>query len=101
MLSAYYEVLEMADRAESLDKRLRVEGVKTGRITALDLPGQIDEGERVGLLSTEEAAWLRTYDRKVMELVNVDDFAPHELGTNGKPRPRSDVPTQEQAELFV
>ena len=100
-LGLLQEVLEMADRAESLDKRLRVEGVKTGRITALDLPGQIDEGERVGLLSTEEAAWLRTYDRKVMELVNVDDFAPHELGTNGKPRPRSDVPTQEQAELFV
>jgi acyl-CoA dehydrogenase len=100
-LGLLQEVLEMADRAESLEKRLRVEGVKTGRITALDLPGQIDEGERTGLLSAEEAGWLRSYDRKVMELINVDDFAPHELGTNGKPRPRIDLPSQEQAELFV
>ena len=100
-LGLLQEVLEMADRAESLEKRLRVEGVKTGRVTSLDLPGQIDEAEKIGLLSAEEAAWLRTYDRKVMELVNVDDFAPHELGTNGKPRPRIDIPTQEQTELFV
>jgi acyl-CoA dehydrogenase len=100
-LGLLQEVLEMADRAESLEKRLRVEGVKTGRVTSLDLPGQIDEAEKIGLLSTEETAWLRTYDRKVMELVNVDDFAPHELGTNGKPRPRIDIPTQEQTELFV
>jgi acyl-CoA dehydrogenase len=100
-LGLLQEVLEMAERAESLEKRLRVEGVKTGRISALDLPGQIDEGEREGLLSAEEAVWLRAYDRKVMELINVDDFAPHELGTNGKPRPRIDLPTQEQAELFV
>ncbi|MBM4216844.1 MAG: acyl-CoA dehydrogenase, partial [Gammaproteobacteria bacterium] len=100
-LGLLQEVLEMAERAEALEKRLRVEGVKTGRITALDLPGQIDEGESSGLLSNEEAAWLRAYDRKVMELINVDDFAPHELGTHGKPRPRIDLATQEQAELFV
>ncbi|NDE00639.1 MAG: hypothetical protein EBZ91_02550, partial [Gammaproteobacteria bacterium] len=48
-----------------------------------DLPGQIDEAERIGVLSAEEAAWLRGYDRKVMELIHVDDFATHELGTHG------------------
>ena len=100
-LGLLQEVLEMADRAEALEKRLRVEGVKTGKITALDLPGQIDEGEHLGVLSADEATWLRSYDRKVMELIHVDDFAAHELGTNGKPRPRTDLPTQEQAELFV
>ena len=57
--------------------------MKTGRIQALDLPGQIDEAERIGLLAAEDAAWLRDYDRKVMELIHVDDFATHELGTNG------------------
>jgi hypothetical protein len=35
------------------------------------------------VLSAEEAAWLRGYDRKVMELIHVDDFATHELGTHG------------------
>jgi len=82
-LGLLHEALEMAERAEELDKRLRVEGVKTGRISALDLPGQIDQAEQIGLLSPEEAAWLREHDRKIMELIHVDDFAPHELGTNG------------------
>ncbi|MBM4209127.1 MAG: acyl-CoA dehydrogenase [Gammaproteobacteria bacterium] len=100
-LGLLQEVLEMAEQAETLEKRLRVEGVKTGRVTTLDLPGQIDEGERTGLLSRDEAAWLRNYDRKVMDLIHVDDFAPHELGTNGKPRLRVDAAAQEQNELFV
>ena len=100
-LGLLQEVLEMAEQAETLEKRLRVEGVKTGRVRALDLPGQIDEGERAGLLSSDEAAWLRNYDRKVMDLIHVDDFAPHELGTNGKPRLRIDTPVQEQNELFA
>lgn len=100
-LGLLQEVLEMAERAEELEKRLRVEGVKTGRLLALDLPGQIGEAERIGLLSAEEASWLRTYDRKVMDIIHVDDFAPHELGTNGKPRARGETSVQEQSELFV
>lgn len=89
----------MADRAEALEKRLRVEGVKTGRLSSLDLPGQIAEAESIGLLSAEEAAWLREYDRKVMDLVHVDDFAPHELGTEGKPRLQVNLQVPEPREL--
>jgi hypothetical protein len=55
-------------------------------VSALDLPAQIDEAERIGLMSADEAAWLRAYDHKVMELVHVDDFAPHELGVQGDAR---------------
>jgi acyl-CoA dehydrogenase len=82
-LGLLQEVLEMAGRAEELDKRIRVDGVKTGRIHALDVPGQIVEAKALGILTADEAAWLAEYDRKVMDIVNVDDFAPHELGTNG------------------
>ena len=82
-LGLLQEVLEMAGRAEELEKRIRVDGVKTGRIHALDLPGMIAEAKTLGIVSAEEAAWLAGYDRKVMDIVNVDDFAPHELGTNG------------------
>jgi hypothetical protein len=57
--------------------------VKTGRIHSLDLPGQVAEAKAIGLLTAAEADWLAEYDRKVMDIVNVDDFAPHELGTNG------------------
>ena len=98
-LGLLQEVLEMADRAEALEKRLRVEGVKTGRLSSLDLPGQIAEAESIGLLSAEEAAWLREYDRKVMDLVHVDDFAPHELGTEGKPRLQVNLQVPEPREL--
>jgi hypothetical protein len=34
---------------------------------------------------------LRNYDRKVMELIHVDDFATHELGTNGSASLRVNV----------
>ncbi|MBP9593448.1 MAG: DUF1974 domain-containing protein, partial [Steroidobacteraceae bacterium] len=78
-LGLLQEALALAVSAEPLEKRLRVEGVKTGRITALDLPGQIEQGASIGLLTPVEAQQLREYDRKVMDIVNVDDFAPGEL----------------------
>jgi acyl-CoA dehydrogenase len=73
------EALVLSVSAEPLEKRVRVEGVKTGRITALDLPGQIEQAQSLGLITPAEADLLREYDRKVMDLVNVDDFAPEEL----------------------
>jgi acyl-CoA dehydrogenase len=73
------EALVLSVGAEPLEKRLRVEGVKTGRVTALDLPGQIDQGQAIGLLNSTEAQLLRDYDRKVMDLIDVDDFASEEL----------------------
>ena len=51
-----------------------------GRITALDLPGQITEALSLGIISESEAAQLRDYDAKVQDIINVDDFASHELG---------------------
>jgi acyl-CoA dehydrogenase len=66
--------------AEPLEKRIRVDGVKTGRVTALDLPGQITQALSLGIISESEADLLRDYDAKVQDIINVDDFAPHELG---------------------
>jgi len=73
------EALVLSVTAEPLEKRLRVEGVKTGRITAPDLPGQIEQAVSIGLLNAAEAQLLRDYDRKVMDIVNVDDFSTEEL----------------------
>jgi acyl-CoA dehydrogenase len=84
-LGLLHEALVMAQTAEPLEKRLRVDGVKTGRVTALDMPGQIAQAEAAGILSQTEAAMLRDYDRKVMNLINVDDFAPEELGAMAQP----------------
>ena len=79
------EALLLAEKVEPLEKRIRVEGVKTGRITALDLPNQIQQAVETGIITEAEATTLQEYDRKVMDLIHVDDFAPHELGTQAEP----------------
>ncbi|HEU4624973.1 MAG TPA: acyl-CoA dehydrogenase [Steroidobacteraceae bacterium] len=87
-LGLLQEALVLSQTAEPIEKRIRVEGVKTGKITALDLPGQIQQALALGIISETEAATLREYDRKVMDIINVDDFAPHELGVEAQPVPQ-------------
>ncbi|MEO8313746.1 MAG: acyl-CoA dehydrogenase [Pseudomonadota bacterium] len=82
-LAALHEALQMAVRVEPIDRRLRVEGVKTGRIKALDMAGQIEEGRALGILTAEEAGLLLDYDRRIMHIINVDDFAAAELPAGG------------------
>jgi acyl-CoA dehydrogenase len=86
-LGLLQEALVLAMSAEPLEKRIRVEGVKTGRVTALDLPGQIEQALAIGLVSAQEAQLLRDYDRKVMDIVHVDDFDPEELAAGTRPEP--------------
>ncbi len=83
------EALELSVAAEPLEKRIRVEGVKTGLITALDLPGQIEQALASGLINAAEATLLREFDRKVMAIIDVDDFASEELqaAVQAEPKP--------------
>jgi acyl-CoA dehydrogenase len=73
------QAMRLAIAAEPIEKRIRVEGVKTGRVKALDLPGQIREAQAAGIITEAEAVQLREYDRRVMDIINVDDFDPREL----------------------
>ena len=79
-LGLLQQALILAATAEPLEKRIRVDGVKTGRVTALDLPHQIDQALALGIINPDEAQVLRDYDTRVMNIINVDDFAPQELG---------------------
>jgi acyl-CoA dehydrogenase len=79
-LAALQSVLEMAPVAEPLERKLRAEGQRTGRVTALDLAGQIEQASALGILSEQEASFLSDYDRRVMAIIAVDDFAADELG---------------------
>jgi acyl-CoA dehydrogenase len=88
-LGLLQEALLLAMQLEPLEKRIRVEGVKTGRVTALDLPGRIQQALAAGILSETEAAALRDFDRKTMDIINVDDFEPHEFGVKAQPATRS------------
>ena len=83
-LGLVQQAMELAIAAEPIEKKIRVEGVKTGLVTALDLPGQIPQALAAGIISEAEAAQLREYDRKVMAIVNVDDFESHELAAGGQ-----------------
>jgi len=82
-LGQLQQALELTPQAEVIEKKLRVEGVKTGRIGALDLPGQIEAGLGLGIISATEAEMLRDYDLRVMDIVNVDEFAADDLGQRG------------------
>jgi acyl-CoA dehydrogenase len=84
-LGLLHEALVLSETAEPLEKRIRVDGVKTGRITALDLPGQIQQALAAGILSETEAAMLRDYDRRVMEIINVDDFTTEDMAAGQLP----------------
>ena len=78
-LGQLHEALQLAGQVEPLERKLRVDGVKTGRIRSLDFAGQVAEGQALGLLSGEEARLLLDYDRRIMNIIHVDDFAPSEL----------------------
>jgi acyl-CoA dehydrogenase len=85
-LGLLQEALILSTMAETLEKRIRVDGINTDRVTALDLTGQIEQALHAGLLSDEEAAILRDYDAKVSHLLDVDDFAPYELAAGAAGR---------------
>jgi acyl-CoA dehydrogenase len=89
-LGLLQEALVMSQTAEPIEKRIRVDGVKTGKVTALDVPGQIAQAQAAGIISETEAAMLRDYDRKVMDLISVDDFDTSELGTQTASRADAD-----------
>jgi acyl-CoA dehydrogenase len=84
-LGLLQDALVMAQSAEPIEKRIRVDGVKTGKVTALDVPGQITQALAAGIISETEAAMLREYDRKVMEIISVDDFDSTELASQAEP----------------
>jgi acyl-CoA dehydrogenase len=70
--------LEMAEHAAPLEKKIR-EAVKAGLIEGADLPAQIEAALEEGLIIEDEAEQLRHYDKAVMALVAVDDFAPEDF----------------------
>jgi acyl-CoA dehydrogenase len=83
-LGQLQEAMLLAASAEPLEKRIRVDGVKTGRVTALDLPGQIAQAAALGIISEPEAVVLLDYDARVLKIINVDDFDSHELGVGSE-----------------
>lgn len=74
-LGLLQEALEMTEKYESLETRLR-QARKEGLIRADYFGYQIDEAERAEIISKSEAAELHIYHDKVLRLLAVDDFSP-------------------------
>ena len=66
-------VLEQAGQNEPLIDRLR-KAVKAGELPDLVGLELIEAGARQGILTGEEAARLREFDARLMEVINVDEF---------------------------
>jgi acyl-CoA dehydrogenase len=80
------ELLELAEEMEPLEKRVR-DAARKGRIHSGAWRQMISDAGTAGVLSGEETDALADYERRVMEVVAVDDFEPRELAA--KPRRRS------------
>jgi acyl-CoA dehydrogenase len=77
-LGLLQQAMELAEHVKPLERRI-FDARRAGEIKAEDIPGQIDEAEKKGVLTPTEAEVVRAFDRRVLELTGVDDFAPSEL----------------------
>jgi acyl-CoA dehydrogenase len=97
-LGLLQEALETADKVRRLERKV-FDANRDGKIKSDDTPGQIDEAERLGIISPEEAEQIRAFDRQTLALLAVDDFAPQDLvrqapSIHGKRSPRKPSKTQ-------
>jgi len=70
--------LELAEEVKPIERRV-FDARRAGEIRREDTPGQIDEAEAKGIITAAEAESVRAFDRKVLELTGVDDFAVSDL----------------------
>ena len=77
-LGLLQEALEMAEAVKPLERRV-FDAKRAGQVAREDTPGQIDEAERKGVISADEARAIRAFDARVMDLTGVDDFAADDL----------------------
>ncbi len=76
------QALEMAEQVKPIERKV-FDARREGRIVRDDTPGQIEEAESLGVITPEEAAAVREFDRTVLALTGVDDFDPSELARAG------------------
>jgi len=78
-LGLLQEALLLSEQMTPLEQKLR-QAQKERLITSEYLGQQIDEAENAEIISKEEAARMRDYHNKVLDLLAVDDFDPADFG---------------------
>lgn len=87
-LGLLQDALEMSVDMAPLEKRLR-QAQREGLIRSDYLGTQIDEAEKAGVITPDEASQLRDFHARVSALMAVDDFAPEELARSGADAPKA------------
>jgi acyl-CoA dehydrogenase len=77
-LGLLQQALELAEEVKPIERRV-FDARRAGEIKRDDTPGQIDEAESKGIITAAEADSVRAFDRKVLQLTGVDDFAVDDL----------------------
>jgi acyl-CoA dehydrogenase len=78
-LGLLQEAMELAEQVKPAERKV-FDARRANLLKSEDTPGQIDEAEQKGIISAAEAEQIRDFDRKVMSVTGVDDFAPTEIG---------------------
>jgi acyl-CoA dehydrogenase len=86
-LGLLQEALEGADKIRRLERKIFDAG-RDGQLTREDTPGQIEEAEKLGIITPAEAEQIRAFDRSTLALLAVDDFAPADLARHPAPAKR-------------
>jgi acyl-CoA dehydrogenase len=81
-LGLLQQAMEIAEQVKPLERRI-FDARRAGEIKAEDIPSQIDEAEQKGILTAAEAEAVRAFDRRMLQVTGVDDFAPSELPRQG------------------
>jgi len=72
------EALQLAEKVKPLERKV-FDAKRRGALSADDALGQIEEAKKHGIISAAEAKQITEFDRQVMALIAVDDFAPEDL----------------------
>jgi acyl-CoA dehydrogenase len=81
-LGLLQQAMEIAEQVKPLERRV-FDARRAGEIKSEDIPSQIDEAERKGVLTPTEAEAVRAFDRDMLDVTGVDDFDPGELRRQG------------------
>jgi acyl-CoA dehydrogenase len=77
------ELVALADVMEPLEKKMR-SAEKTGKMAATLGMDRLDAAEKASVLDSEQASQLREYYKRVLAIINVDEFDYSEFSRAGQ-----------------
>ena len=95
-LGLLQEALQLAEELEPLEQKLR-QAQKERLLKSEYLGEQIEEAASAEIISKDETERMRSYHRKVLDLMAVDDFDPADIGRAAAPVKAASKPVKPAA----